>query len=273
MLILIFFLLLSLWGFYFAIRPLRIITLVTPKQFDLNYDTVTFRTKDHVLIKGWFIPNKNPRAKTIILLHGYPADKGDLLASRLFLHQDYHLLLIDFRYLGESEGSYSTAGFKEVKDLKAAIKWLHSRGIHELGIWGISMGAAVALMAAPSSKEIKAVVAESSYARLDMMAAQYFTIPLLRYPLGQLMRLWGWLFLGYDAKKVSPMDAAAQLTIPVLLIHSQTDALIPFSQAKLIQAALRNNPHAEFLFFADEPHGGLPPDYQSKIKAFFARSL
>lgn len=102
--IILFIIALSLLVFYLAIRPVRIVSTVTPANFGLPYENVVLKTSDHISIKAWFVPNKNPQAKTIVLLHGYPADKGDILPSRLFLHQQYHLLLIDFRYLGESGG-------------------------------------------------------------------------------------------------------------------------------------------------------------------------
>lgn len=263
----------SLLAFYSATHPPKIVSSVTPKNFGLNYEVVTFTTEDNVFLHGWFIPAKNPHAKTIILLHGYGGDKGDILLSRVFLHQDYNLLLFDFRYFGENVGSYSTVGVNEIKDIRAALNYLHSRGINEVGVWGLSMGGAVALMAATTMKEIKAIVAESSYARLDMMADIYFRIPLLRYPLGKLMRLWGYIFLGYDAKDISPMEAAAQLTIPILLIHSKSDTQIPYEHMELLQKSLKNNSSAEFLIYEEMPHGGIDAATEKRINEFFAKSI
>src|SRR3990167_11069470 len=179
---------LSLLGFYLAIRPFRITSSITPKEMGLAYEKVSFRTEDNVLLHGWFIPAKKTPAKTLILLHGYPADKGNILPVMAFLHAKYNLLLFDFRYFGESEGWYSTAGKNEVLDLRAAIQYLGTKGIHEVGVWGFSLGGAVAIMTAPHSPEIKAIVAESSYARLDWMAQEYYRLPLLRYPLASLTR-------------------------------------------------------------------------------------
>lgn len=263
----------SLWGFYTAIYPLKINSSITPAAYNLEYETVQFRTPDNIILQGWFIPAKKPNAKTIILLHGYGADKGNILPSRLFLNSDYNLFFFDFRYFGESGGDYSTAGADEIKDLRAAIDYLKSRGINEVGVWGLSMGGAVALMSAVQMKEIKAVVAESSYARLDLVADNYYQIPIIRYPLGWLMRMWGYLILGYDAKTVSPMDAVSKLTIPILLFHSRNDALIPISHAVLLQSVLRANPNAEVIIIEKVPHGGLDKDYQIKVREFFGKSL
>ena len=148
--IVLFFLLTSLWGFYVTVRPPKLHSKITPQDLGVEFEAISFETDDNISLSGWFIPTTTENAKTIILLHGYPADKGNILPSLLFLNEQYNLLLFDFRYLGESEGSYSTIGAKETKDLQAAISYLNTRGINQVGIWGFSMGGAVALMAAPS---------------------------------------------------------------------------------------------------------------------------
>ncbi len=268
----IFFLLFtSLWFFYSSIKPPKIISQATPKNIGLEYEDVFFTTNDGITLFGWFIPNvvEGLQAKTIILLHGYPADKGDILPALSFLSKKYNLLLFDFRYLGKSEGKYSTAGAKEVEDLLAAIRFLKSRGVKEVGVWGFSMGGAVALMAAPQAPEIKVIVSESSYASLSLMAAELHPIPILKYPLTYLTGLWAKIFLGIDLKNVSPAESVKNLTIPILIIHSKNDKVIPFKNALLIQEALKNNPRAEFWFEENVVHGQFGDDYQKRITDFY----
>lgn len=260
---------LSLWGFYEAIRPFRIRSTLTPQTLQLNYENVTFRTSDNIMLSGWFIPSTNPRAKTIIILHGYPADKGDVLPAMAFLHSSYNLLFFDFRYFGKSEGNFTTIGKREVLDLLAAIQFLHHKGIHEVGVWGFSMGGAVAIMTAPQAPEIKAIVAESSYANLDLMVEHYYRLPVVRYPLAWLTRLWARIFLGYDLKIISPAKAAQQIHIPIMIIHSKQDDIIPFEHALLLQQALSKNTKAKFLFIDNAWHGQRRADFNPLISAFF----
>lgn len=283
--IILFFLAVSLWGFYISIRPPKIISTITPRDLGLEYEEVTFITLDNLALKGWFIPQagnlgagetppQNGATKTIILLHGYPADKGNILPALAFLNQNYNLFLFDFRYLGQSGGSYSTAGAKETEDLFAAIRFLRSRyGIGELGVWGFSMGGAVALMAAPKSPEIKVIVAESSYARLDLMAPELYRLPVLKYPLGWLTGLWAKAFLKIDVKNVAPLEAAREINIPVFIIHSTTDKVIPFSHSLLLKESLKHNPHSLFWFQENLQHGELNGEYQKRIGDFFERNL
>lgn len=267
--IIVIFLLFSLWGFYSAVRPSKIISSVTPEKYGVAYENISFRTKDNLLIRGWFIKSPNKRAKTLIFMHGHPTDKGDILPATFFLYKTYNLLYFDFRHLGESEGRYSTIGKNEILDLLAAIQYLHTRNINEVGVWGFSMGAAVAFMTAPLAPEIKVVVADSGYARLDWMACDYYSLPLLKYPLGELTRFWAWLFLGFDLKEVSPALSAEKLQIPVLLIHSKTDTVVPFKNAVLLQKALSHDPRAEIIFVDNAQHGEHFVNYNQVIQGFY----
>ena len=263
----------SVWLFYISIRPPKIVSSITPRELNMPYEKVSFTTADGLTLRGWFVPSGKKTAKTLILLHGYPADKGNILPALAFLHADFNLLLFDFRYLGESEGNYSTAGAKEVEDLLAAIRFLKSRGIKEVGVWGFSMGGAVGLMAIEKAPEIRAVVSESSYASLAEMALQLFRIPLLNYPIAYLIGFWANLFLGIDVRDVSPAEKIRNTTVPILITHSSTDAVIPFSQAKTLQQALVNNPRAEFWFNEEFAHGQMGSDYQTRIRNFFQKNL
>ncbi len=279
------FLVTSLWGFYSSLRPPKVVSAVNPQNFGLNYEEVSLITSDGLTLAGWFIPRPKPAtAKTLILLHGYPADKGNILPALAFLNKTYNLLLFDFRYLGKSQGKYSTVGAKEKEDLKAALRFLLNRGIKEVGVWGLSLGGAVALMTAPEAPEIKAIVAEASYARLDRLTPELYPLPLLKKPLGWLTALWAKLFLGLNLSSISPAESAKLLTIPVLIIHSQADQIIPFSHARLLQEALKNNPRAEFLFPENILHGELIIEprktrgeegrgYQKRLEEFFQKNL
>ena len=97
-----------------------------PESFNLKYEDVEFESSDGLKLKGWFIPS-NKSGNTIIVMHGYPTNKADVLPFSMFLLKRFNVFLFDFRSFGESEGSYTTAGYKEVNDLDGAIKYLENR--------------------------------------------------------------------------------------------------------------------------------------------------
>src|SRR3989344_5757645 len=93
------------FGVFNSVRPGKVASTATPKNFGLAYEPVSLMTQDGMRIAGWFIPKKDGESKTtLIALHGYPADKGDILSRVVYLADRYNLLLIDFRYFGESDG-------------------------------------------------------------------------------------------------------------------------------------------------------------------------
>lgn len=273
LLVIILILLLSLLAFYLGIRPYKITSSLTPKDFNIDYEAVQFKTNDNILIKGWFIPNKNPKAKAIILLHGYPADKGNILPSRLFLHDKYHLLFIDFRYLGESEGNYSTLGQKEILDLTAAIHYLHNRHINEVGIWGFSLGAAVALLTVTKAPEIKAIVAEAPYARLDWMVDDRYQLFGLKYIMKNLLYFWAKLFLGININNIQPANVVETIKVPLLLIYSKKDQVINYRHALLMQNKARHNQNVQLIINENTQHGEPMINYQKVIHQFFDKYL
>jgi fermentation-respiration switch protein FrsA (DUF1100 family) len=100
-----------------------------------------------------------------------------------------------------------------------------------------------------------------------------FRIPLFNYPLAYLIRLWALLFLSVDLSQVSPADRVRQTNVPILLIHSSIDDVVPFSQAEALRRALANNPSAEFWFRDGYIHGELGADYRHRIRDFFLKHL
>ncbi len=263
----------SLGGFYSAIRPAKITSSLTPHDLGLAFEDVDLKTADGLTLAGWFIPHQDKSAPAIILLHGYPADKGNILPALAWLSQHYHLLLFDFRYLGQSQGNYSTVGARETADLAAAVDWLKARGHTHLGVWGFSLGGAVALMAAPELPAVKAIIAEDSYANLSDMTLQLYPLPLMRHPLAWLTRLWGLVFLGINSQAVSPERAATKIDMPILIIHSVADQVIPITHGQRLRQALRHNPRAEFWFPDDLGHGQLDANHRQRVDSFFDRHL
>lgn len=271
--ILLFLVGLSVYGLYAALHPVKMHSDNTPAEYGIQYENVEFKTADGIEIRGWFVPAENPHAPAVILTHGYGGDMGDLLSSRIFLHNKYNLLFFDFRYFGISGGNHSTAGREEVADLEAAIKFLQGRGIEKVAVWGLSMGAAVALMTAEKQEAIKAVISEASYARLSMLATHYFKIPILQYPLGWMMRYWAYLYLGYDVDSVTPEAASKLLRIPIFYMHSKSDDVVPYKNMKVLEKAAKENPQAKFYIYDNEAHGQLPADYQNKIGSFLKNAF
>ena len=124
--VIIFIIVLSFLEFFISIHPPRFRSQRTPAEYNIPYENVSFKTSDGITIKGWLIKSKKANS-TVIVGHGYPFDKGNILTVGRFLYPDFNLLFYDHRYFGESSGLVSTVGIKEVEDVKAAIEFVKNK--------------------------------------------------------------------------------------------------------------------------------------------------
>jgi pimeloyl-ACP methyl ester carboxylesterase len=255
-----------------AIRPPRLHLPYEPGQFGLAVEDVRITADDGIRLAAWLVPR--PGRPAVVLLHGYPADKRDMLGLAAHLHGRFAVLLVDQRHFGESEGRVTTLGQRERRDLRRVVDWLAARGTEPVGVFGLSMGGAVALMAAAEDPRIRAVVAVAPFADLRRLARDlYGFLWVAKYPLVELTVLWGRLLLGEDLTRPSPVELGARLRIPVLLVHNRADEQIGFHHAEAWRAALAGNPRARFHFPDAGHHQELPAGLPALVDAFFAEHL
>ena len=183
-------------------------------------------------------------------------------------------MLLDFSSSGKSKGKYTTVGYLEKNDLLGAIEYLEKeKNITKIGLYGFSLGGAVALMT--SHKNIKVIVTDSAYARLSHMAEHmYSPFLILKYPLAYLAKLYGFIFLGINIGNVNPVEDIKNKQIPILLIHAEKDSQIPLSEAYLLHEA---NKKAELWIVEGADHGMThsvnPKEYEKRVVGFFKNNL
>ena len=280
---------LPLLNLLLGIHPLTFKTDVDPSHFGLPYERVEFTTEDQLVIRGWFIPaapsaltpaQESPKTiPTIVVGHGYPFDKANILRHVLFLHQRFHLLLMDFRYFGESDGGITTVGIREPLDVKAALDYLDQRGdidTTRIGAMGFSMSAAIFVLT--QDPRIRAIVADSPYASLaKIVERQYFFVP---QPLNGIMvnltRLYARMLLGLEMDHVSPENTVRDLTTPLLLIHGEDDSQIPADHSRALFAKANQSLTTLWLIpGADhgQAHAKAGFDYELRVLDFFTTHL
>jgi len=260
-----------------AIMPPRLGIYLTPKDIGLPYENIILKTIDGKKLKGWLIYSEKSKG-IIICLHGYPANKSDILSVVEFLYPDFSLLLFDFRAHGESEGKVCYFGLKEYMDVKSAIDYIKSDKKTKnlkIGIWGYSFGGAVGIISASKYSDIKCVVSDSSFANFpDMVKNYYKNLGPLKYIFSSFSIFLGKYIFRSDFKLNSPENFISNVKCPILIIHSKNDEFVPFSHAqKLYERA--NQPKE--IYVVEGSHTGLDraytDQYREKVKNFFKKYL
>jgi alpha-beta hydrolase superfamily lysophospholipase len=211
----------------------------TPADLGLDYEAVRFTTDDGVTLSGWLVPSARDTRTAVILLHGFSGHRLPELAAFVpWLQERHHVLQFDFRGHGESDPSTITLGTRERRDVAAAVRFAEGRGLGPIALFGVSMGAAVALVAAPDLP-VAAVVADAAFAELH-------------HPIANRMREVGYPLAGLGARAIvagatlrtrsrltDPLHAVARIAPrPLLLIAPREDQLISWRQSlRLYEAA------------------------------------
>ena len=283
---------LPLFNLILGIHPPRFKTDDDPKRYGLEYERVSFSTDDGLTLRGWFIPatSETPNltaheertgnaCATILVGHGYPFDKANILRHALFLHSRFNLLFFDFRYFGESDGAFTTAGLLETQDVHAAVKYAKERADVDptrIGAFGFSLSASAFIMA--QDPALKAIVADSPYASLEQVVErQFFFLPgPTKWPLVALTKVYAWLLFGLRITDAVPAEAATELRNPLLLIHGDADSQIPVEHSREIYASA--NPATTQIWIvpgADHgfAHALASYQYEIRVREFFDRHL
>lgn len=274
-------------------QPPRSMFRTDPASFGLtDYQLVNLITSDALTLRGRFFPAYHyedylahsaiatPRG-SIILLHGYAGSHDTLLEYASWLvSAGYNVLAYDQRGCGQSDGERITMGALESMDVAAAISWLHGHGERKLAIWGFSMGGTTAILAAAAHPELRAVITDCAFAKLEreiessMLERGYprfITIPLSRMTAATLTNHLEARRGDYDAVDVVSRIAPR----PLLLVHAAADTLVdPADAEALYEAAsapceLWITPHSlHTQSYHDYPHA-----YQQRVLAILERAF
>lgn len=205
---------------------------VTPAELRLPYEEINVMAAEGIKLNSWLIKSTQPARGTIVYLHGVADCKIDGIRLAKLLHdKHFNVMLYDARSHGESDGAFCTYGYFEKYDVLKIIDYLQTRtdvSIGKIGIFGTSMGAAVALQAAAIDRRITAVVAENSFSTLRSIFDDYQK-RMVRLPFHYLRNIVikrSELMAKFKANDVSPLESVKQLHIPILYIYGTDDHLI-----------------------------------------------
>ena len=196
------------------------------------------------LVGLWSAPPA-PRAPVAILCHGMESTKEGtkhrLLVERL-VAGGFGTLRFDFSYVGESEGEFADLTIRgEVEDLGGAFDFVTARAKGPVGLFGSSLGGAVALLFAADESRVRALAVIAAVARPDRIVSELNPADVERWKRDGIFSLGGVklrrAFLD-DVTSLDVLGACARIRVPVLVAHGDADRVVPFSDGEEIAAAV-----------------------------------
>lgn len=227
-------------------------------NYPLDKISVSFKASDGENISAWYMPVINSKA-VIILIHGLTDKNGG--KALMLPHADYltkngySVLLLDLRSTGESSGNKVNLGIKEWKDVDTAynyLKELPENKDKKIGYFGISMGAAIAIITAGKTYQGDFVIASVPYASLNKLFSFQITKQHLFTPLFlPLIKLSAAIELGGHYSDFDPEKLISKINIPVLIFAAKNDEDVDYKDAEYLYS-LANEP--KIIWLADTSH-------------------
>ncbi len=230
-------------GYYYAGTPTSALGLV--------HEDVEIPTQLGPMT-AWAVRGE-PSAPWALLVHGRGATREECLRAVTPMRDaGLNVLVVSYRNDQESPSDPSglyALGDSEWRDVEAAMLWAVQQGARDLVLVGWSMGGAIVLQSATRSwlaDRVRAVVLDGPvvdwHAVLDHQSGVNH-LPrqitrmghgMLRHPLGR--RVIG-LREPLDLRRLDWVTRAAELRLPVLLIHSDGDEYVPNGASRSLAAA------------------------------------
>ena len=196
---------------------------LSPEDLNLSYKDVHFNTGDGERLHGWFFP-LNGGGPVILFCHGNAGNISHRLDNiRLLLEQGLQVFIFDYRGYGQSSGRPSENGL--YRDGLAAYDYLLKEEqipSHDIILFGRSLGASVAIEVS-LKRDVRSVILESAFTSTRDMAKTMFLF---------------YLFSALLPPNYNNLKKIAQVNVPKLMIHGDSDEIVPFYMGqKLYQAS------------------------------------
>lgn len=217
-----------------GVRVPRPVNETDPGHWGLDFTTHRSQARDGSSLEAWHV--SHPRSRGLVLLfHGYAASKDKLLPeARAFHDLGLAVFLVDFRGSGGSSGCETTIGVEEANDVAEALRFAQDRWPNQpLILFGQSMGAAAILRAlALDGFQPQAIVLESPFDRLlSTVKNRFSAMGLPAFPAAHLLVFWGGVQQGNNGFRHNPVDYAAKVHCPALLLHGEVDPWVTLEEA------------------------------------------
>lgn len=210
---------------------------ILPSDIGLLFEAHTLKVSDGIELEAWYVPHPESRG-IILMFHGYATSKSSLLPEADAFHEmKYSIFLVDFRGSGGSSGMSTSLGFHEASDVAAAIMYVRTLSPGQpLILYGQSMGSVAILRAIyEHGLQPDAIIIEGVFDKmLSTVQNQFSAMGVPSFPSAHLLVFWGGVQNGFSGFRHNPVEYAARVQSPVLMIHGTEDPRVSIDQAKAV---------------------------------------
>lgn len=250
----------------------------TPAGWDLPYQVHHFPVNPSIELEAWHIPHLNSKG-LILLFHGYASAKSSMLPEAKALHEaGFATFLVDFRGSGGSNRSETGLGFSEAEEVAQAFEYaLTLAAGRPVILYGRSMGGAAVLRAiAIHHIQPDGVILEAVFDKLLTTVQNRFRcMRLPSFPAAHLLVFWGSIQQGYPGFRHNPVEYAACVQCPTLVLHGTDDLRATIAEGRAVFQRL--NGKKSFQAFTSVGHEAYlaanPDQWLSAVSQFLTQLL
>jgi pimeloyl-ACP methyl ester carboxylesterase len=215
-----------------------------PEAVRLSVSDVEFDSSDGIPLKGWWNPG-DAAMPVIIFVHGLNRSRLEMLERAADSNRrGFGVLLFDLRNHGQSGRARTTIGIFESRDVCAASKLVAQRAPGRPQVlWGVSMGASSAILAARQCPGFQAIISDSSFLSFRDTVAHHLNLlfHLPAFPIANLIVAITAARMGFNPDDGDVEAAIRQLNIPILFIAGGADRRMPPELAQRMYDASPNS--------------------------------
>lgn len=214
------------------IRPIHRTGVLTPTDLGIAYQNLDIEVEKGLILRGYLLKTLDPKPKgTIISVHGIGGYKEMALNLGQFLTQNgFNMLVFDQRAHGKSGGQYCTFGYYEKLDISKYIDTLQKlMPDQHIGIYGASLGGAVALQALEMDKRLKFGIVESTFNTLENVVVEYGRdyFKFRSHWLARRVLTKSAVIARFEPFEIQPVRSCRNIEQPMFMAHGDEDQKIP----------------------------------------------